>query len=99
MTVIYNFVLFVYYLLIRVAALFNKKAKLWVNGRKNWREQLSHSRKKHERWVWFHCSSLGEFEDCCEIFKQIKIENPSKKTLLTLFSPSGFEILKKSQEF
>ncbi|MBS1647989.1 MAG: 3-deoxy-D-manno-octulosonic acid transferase [Bacteroidetes bacterium] len=44
--------------------------------------------------VWFHCASLGEFEQGRPVIEQLKKENPEKKIVLTFFSPSGYEIRK-----
>jgi 3-deoxy-D-manno-octulosonic-acid transferase len=99
MAFLYDCVLFIYYTLIQFSSLFNSKANKWVKGRKNWVDLLSSTRKEKEKWIWFHCSSLGEYEDCCEVFYQIRRDNPSKKTLLTFHSPSGFEAKEKSNEF
>jgi 3-deoxy-D-manno-octulosonic-acid transferase len=97
MAILYNAFIRIYYLLILIAALFSKKAQQWIRGRKNWYLLLLHKRNEGEKWLWFHCSSLGEYEDCCEVFNRITKENSSKKTLLTFFSPSGYEALKSSQ--
>lgn len=42
--------------------------------------------------IWFHCASLGEFEQGRPLMELIKRENPSQKIVLTFFSPSGYEI-------
>jgi len=99
MNILYSLVINCYYFLIFTAGFFNKKAKLWIEGRKNWESVLSGKIDKDKDWIWFHCSSLGEFEDCCEIFFKIQKENPSKKTILTVYSPSAFESLKSSRLF
>jgi 3-deoxy-D-manno-octulosonic-acid transferase len=99
MQLLYNIILQLYWLLIKLSSFSNKKAKLWIDGRKNWRKLLLQKRNNNEEWIWFHCSSLGEYEDSCEIFIQIKNDNPDKKTLLTFFSPSGYEVLKKETSY
>ena len=96
MNVLYTSLLFLYYFLVKIASLYNAKAYSWINNRKNWRMLLSQKRKKDEKWIWFHCSSLGEYEDSCEIFHQVIKDNPLKKTILTFFSPSGYEAKKNS---
>ena len=42
----------------------NEKAQKWVAGRKNWRKELKEFREanKEKSLIWFHTSSLGEFE-------------------------------------
>jgi 3-deoxy-D-manno-octulosonic-acid transferase len=77
-----------------IAALFNKKAKRWIDGRKN--SQSKNEKKAHEirGCVWFHCASLGEFEMARPLIEKLKKEKPEQKILLTFFSPSGYEIRK-----
>lgn len=89
----YNIVLTGYHLLIRVASLFNKKARAWVNGRKNLFPALqSGFHYPDHKKIWFHCASLGEFEQGRPVIEQIKKENPDCKILLTFYSPSGYEM-------
>ncbi len=47
-----------------------------------------------DQWIWFHASSLGEFEQGRPLIESIKSAFPSYKILLTFFSPSGYEIRK-----
>lgn len=73
----------------------NKKAKLWTDGRKNafsfLQEQFEHNRSPV---IWFHCASLGEFEQGRPVMEALKKEYPQHKLLITFFSPSGYEIRK-----
>lgn len=43
---------------------------------------------------WFHCSSLGEFEQGRPLIERIREEKPDVFILLTFFSPSGYELRK-----
>jgi len=79
---------------IRIASLFNAKAKLWIKGRKSIFQKLAEATKKEQDIVWFHCASLGEFEQGKPIIEGYKIKHPTHKILLTFFSPSGYEIRK-----
>lgn len=76
---------------ISINALFSHKAKLWITGRKNWQDHISHKLAKNEKRIWIHCSSLGEFEQGRPLIETIKKTHPSYKIVLTFFSPSGFE--------
>jgi len=60
MSLFYNISIHLYFFAIRVASLFNPKAKEWLEGRKlkNWKNLDT----KGRRVVWFHCASLGEFD-------------------------------------
>ena len=79
-----------YHLGIRVASLWNPKAKLWVAGRKVFPSITKDGRKT----VWMHCASLGEFEQGRPVLEAIKKEYPQVKIVLTFFSPSGYEVMK-----
>ena len=94
--IFYNIALFFYKIGIHVAALFNKKARQWVVGRKNIfrdiEEKLSEKKSDDARVVWMHCASLGEFEQGRPILESFRDKN--FKTVLTFFSPSGYVIRK-----
>jgi 3-deoxy-D-manno-octulosonic-acid transferase len=75
---------------------FHSKAKRWIDGRKGALREFKQLRQANENWIWFHCSSLGEYEDCCEIMHEIARRTPENNVLLTFFSPSGYEALKDS---
>ena len=96
MNSLYNISIQLYVIAIRFAALFNAKAKLWVNGRKNIFQKIEEVTKGEQNIVWFHCASLGEFEQGKPIIEGYKQKYPSHKILLTFFSPSGFEIRKNT---
>ncbi len=91
MQIIYNIGLRSYYLLIRIAALWNPKAEKWIRGRRVWREQVADAFESTDRVVWFHCASLGEFEQGRPVIEAVRNAHPGKKILLTFFSPSGYE--------
>ena len=94
----YNLFLLLYKLGIRVAALQNKKAKQWLQGRKNWHQQLKQQVQTNfatgEPVVWMHCASLGEFEQGRPLLEKLKAQNPKTNFLVSFFSPSGYEVRK-----
>jgi len=91
----YNIFLFLYRMGISIASIWNNKAKLWIEGRKNIFDRLSSGfGPQTSKIIWFHCSSLGEFEQGRPVLEKLKTQNPDSKFLLTFFSPSGFEIRK-----
>ena len=94
MNLIYNIGIAIYGLLIWINSFFNSKAKLWVEGRKNIFKDLEATFINADNVVWFHCSSLGEFEQGKPLIKSYKEKYPNHKILLTFFSPSGYEIAK-----
>lgn len=44
--------------------------------------------------VWFHCASLGEFEQGRPVIEALKARRPDVRILLTFFSPSGYLVRK-----
>ncbi len=91
MRLLYSLFIYLYGLSIRIAAMFNTKAKKWVEGRQTLFETLAVTIKKEDHPIWIHCASLGEFEQGRPIIEALR-KTTSKKILLTFFSPSGFEI-------
>ena len=96
MRIIYNIGIRIYILAIHLASLFNLKAKKWIEGRNNIFKKLTKIPKENIDIVWFHCASLGEYEQGKPIIKAYKLKFPKHRILLTFFSPSGFEIKKRS---
>lgn len=90
----YNIGIRLYGLAIKTVSLFNRKAGLWVMGRKNIFNRLESALKDCEGVVWVHCASLGEFEQGRPFIEGVRERHPGKKILLTFFSPSGYEIRK-----
>lgn len=84
----YTFGIYLYSFSVFVASFFNPKAKAWIYGRKNWKQNLPKTDKKV---IWFHCASLGEFDQGLPLMNQIKQQDPSVFLLVTFFSPSGME--------
>ena len=94
MSILYNIIIQISIIAIHIAALFNAKAKLWIKGRKTIFQKLTEAIKEDQDIVWFHCASLGEFEQGKPIIEGYKLKYPNHKILLTFFSPSGYEIRK-----
>lgn len=92
----YNLFIYLYVLAIKVAALFNGKAREWVNGRKNLLENMKVM--QGENVIWLHCASLGEYEQGIPLAQKLKILYPDCKILVTFFSPSGFNHRKNIKE-
>ena len=100
MRLIYTLSVHMYLALSRVIALFSSKARLWSSGRKGLLNHMA-SVVKHEASsdntnpvIWFHCASLGEFEQGRPVLEAFRKEFPTWRILLTFFSPSGFEVRK-----
>jgi 3-deoxy-D-manno-octulosonic-acid transferase len=81
----YNISVRSYYLAVLLASPFQNKARLWIKGRKNQKiGSFSNS-------IWFHCASLGEFEQAKPVIERIKQRDPALSIVITFFSPSGYE--------
>ena len=95
MLFLYDIALGCYALLLRLVSPLVPKAAAWVAGR---RGLLAHIRTTladdSAPRVWFHCASLGEFEQGRPLLEAHRLANPGTKLVLTFFSPSGYEVRK-----
>ena len=98
MTILYLFGIRVFYILVAFASLFNPKAKLWIKGRKKIFKELSKRIHPDDKIAWFHCASLGEFEQGRPVIESFRQKYPDFKILLTFYSPSGYEIRKNYEK-
>lgn len=80
-----------------ITAQFNKKIKLFIDGRKETASKIQNVISKYDQVIWMHCASLGEFEQGRPIFEKLKVQFPTHKLLLTFFSPSGYEVVKNDK--
>jgi 3-deoxy-D-manno-octulosonic-acid transferase len=85
---LYQIAIHLFILGMRIASLFNKKIKKGIQGRKNWRNSLDDI-PKDANVIWFHCASLGEFDQGLPVMSALKKNTPNAFILLTFFSPSG----------
>lgn len=87
-----------YGLLLSLLAPFHRKAGLLVRGRKASLRQIkqlplsSQGRKS----LWFHFSSLGEFEQGRPVLEEARRLRPDHLLIVTFYSPSGYEIRKNT---
>lgn len=90
--------MWLYFLIVRLAALWNKKAKKLVKGQAETFGQMAEVDFRSERWVWFHAASVGEAEQARAVIEPLKAEwkkrGEQRKILMTFFSPSGYEMWK-----
>jgi 3-deoxy-D-manno-octulosonic-acid transferase len=86
---------YIYFKAIYIISPFSKKAKKWVDGRKDWKEKLvAFSTKNTKKVIWLHAASLGEFEQGRPLIESIKKTNPNLSIVVSFFSPSGYDIRK-----
>ena len=90
MLFLYRISIQVYHFAIWLVSFFNLKAKLWIDGRRSQKLVTA------DASIWFHFASLGEFEQGRPVLEKLKAENPALKTIITFFSPSGYEIRKNT---
>ena len=97
MNIIYTQFIKLYGFAVKLAATFNPKAKLWVDGRRDWQSKMSDAIFPKDRIIWVHCSSLGEFEQGRPVMEKIRENYPNHKLAVSFFSPSGYEVRKDYQ--
>ena len=92
--IIYNLLIVpLLYIIIKISSFFNSKIRRGIRGRKRIFEDLiinAASLDKTKHLIWFHSSSLGEFEQAKPIIKELK-NTRNFNILVTFFSPSGYE--------
>jgi 3-deoxy-D-manno-octulosonic-acid transferase len=87
----------IFYLVISLGGIFNKKIREGIKGRNRLFEELILSvttLEKTKKRIWFHSSSMGEFEQAKPIIEQLK-KNPNLYIIVSFFSPSGYNNSKK----
>lgn len=71
--------------------LYNPKVK---DREKNWKRLLSQidkiKRDNYTKIIWFHASSMGEFEQAKPVIELLKKNNDKIKIIVTFYSPSGY---------
>jgi len=73
--------------------LFNDKIRRGIKGRENLNKAIERDiQRLHGKYrLWFHSSSMGEFEQAKPIISAIKRSRPDVDIIATFFSPSGYE--------
>lgn len=94
MRILYDLGIRLYYLLILLVSPFNLKARQWIRGRRGLMKEIENTIDPALPLIWFHCSSLGEFEQGRPLMEKIRERDPGRHILLTFYSPSGYEIRK-----
>ena len=91
---IYNWIAIpVFWMVFHSGSLFNGKIRRGVRGRTGLFERLEESvgRLRRKKRIWFHSSSLGEFEQAKPIIAALRKKFSNLDIIVTFFSPSGFE--------
>lgn len=91
----YRFLIFpIGWIVFLTAGLFDEKVRRGIQGRRKLFEELNHvrvNRKSSNKRIWFHSSSMGEFEQAKPIISELKKRYPDIEIIVTFFSPSGYE--------
>ncbi len=77
--------------LIRLAAPFNAKLKRGLKERAHVWSRLETSASTLQGCVWVHAASAGEVEQARPLLRALRARYPETATLLTVFSPSGYD--------
>ena len=88
--IIYNILIHIFNLIIFIYSKFNSKARLLVEGRRKTFKKIHEKRLKEKKCLWFHCASLGEFEQALPLIEKIKEKFPHFQLFISFFSPSGY---------
>jgi 3-deoxy-D-manno-octulosonic-acid transferase len=92
--ILYNMIIVpVMWIGFHIGGVFNEKIRRGIAGRKNLLATLERRAAQlpsHTR-LWFHASSLGEFEQAKPIIAELKKLYPGISIIATFFSPSGYE--------
>lgn len=92
MYLLYNLVVQTAWIILNLAAQFNAKLRLFVDGRKDTFAFLEANLSKSDQIIWVHTASLGEFEQGLPVIEAIRSSYPTYKILVTFFSPSGYAV-------
>ena len=83
---LYNIAVYIVSFTIKIIAVFNKKIALFVDGRKDVFFQLEDSFNTEDKVIWFHCASLGEFEQGRPIIEKLKLQASNSKSKFYKFA-------------
>jgi 3-deoxy-D-manno-octulosonic-acid transferase len=92
MRILYTLAIYLYLFAIRIVSVYNPKARKWLTGRRNLFETLTNEMTGASHVIWFHCASLGEFEQGRPLIDKIRKAFPNRFIVLTFYSPSGYEM-------
>lgn len=94
---IYRIVVILIRIALWISYPFSASNRRFLKGRKGVFRKLkkfSEARNPRQSVYWFHCASLGEFEQGRPLMEAMKEQNPKLQIVLTFFSPSGYEVRK-----
>jgi len=85
------------WLALHIAGVLDSKTRRGIKGRRNLFEDLERQLRQlgPGKRIWFHASSLGEFEQAKPIIEELNRRNGTTRIIATFFSPSGYEHSRK----
>ena len=99
MKLLYDFSMTLFSVLVKLLQNSQPKIKAFVEGRKNTFRVIQNFKVINQSPVaWFHVASLGEYEQAKPVIKQLKEKKPNLSVVLTFYSPSGYENVKKKRQ-
>lgn len=91
MGLLYNFFIFIYQLLLKLASLWHPKAKAIVAGRQETWALIQKLPKTDNKRYWFHCASLGEYDMALPLIQACIAAHPALEIVVSFYSPSGMQ--------
>jgi len=92
---LYSFLFAIAYFLARLIAPFSTRVKNFLMQRNSIPKDLADFKKgKNQKVFWLHTASMGEFEQIKPLLEDLKTSFPNSQTVVSFFSPSGYDIFK-----
>ena len=82
-----------FWVVVQLAGLVRAKVRRGIRGRRFLFVRLARNMQDVQPGprVWFHVSSMGEFEQAKPIIRELKGRTPDVRVIVSFFSPSGYE--------
>jgi 3-deoxy-D-manno-octulosonic-acid transferase len=98
MKLLYDFSMILFSLLVKLLQKSRPKIRQFVAGRKNTFQEIAKFKSENQSPIaWFHVASLGEYEQAKPVIKQLKSKKPAFTVVLSFYSPSGYENVRKKK--
>lgn len=97
MRLIYNLAGWLFHTALNVASRWKPKAAKIVRGRRESLARIQQSIDPNKETIWFHVSSLGEYEQARPLIETFRTHYPKVQLVLSFFSSSGYEVCKESR--
>ena len=93
MLFVYNLLVEITIILLRILSPISIKINFFISEHNKSLEKIKEFNiKEDKKRLWFHCASLGEFEQSKPLIQKIKSKYPKSKIIISFFSPSGYQI-------